>query len=99
MWDTGNVLSDPVTGDPVNILAPGLAEELIPTEEEAEKFRYIPFRSVGGESVMQVFRGEKMCIHLGEECWIKKPLLGISRTEISGERTYQMILNPGVLAR
>ena len=99
LWDTGNVLSDPVTGDPVNILAPGLAEELIPTGEEAEKFRYIPFRSVGGESVMQVFRGEKMCIHLGEECWIKKPLLGISQTEISGERTYQMILNPGVLAR
>ena len=28
LWDTGNVLSDPVTGDPVNILAPGLAEEL-----------------------------------------------------------------------
>lgn len=99
LWDTGNALRDPVTGDPVSILAPGLAEELFPEGEGMENFRYIPFRSVGGESVMQVFRGEKMCIHLGEECWIVKPLLGISCTEISAEGTYQMILNPGVLSR
>ncbi len=48
---------------------------------------------------MQVFRGEKMCIHMGEDCWIIKPLLGISCVEISGEGTYQMILNPGILSR
>ena len=99
LWDTGNVLSDPVTGDPVSILAPGLAEELFSVSERTAGFRYIPFRSVGGESVMQVFRGEKMCIHMGEDCWIIKPLLGISCVEISGEGTYQMILNPGILSR
>ncbi len=99
LWDTGNVLSDPVTGDPVNILAPGLAEALISASEREPGFRYIPFRSVGGESVMQVFRGEKMCIHMEEDCWIIKPLLGISCVEISAEGTYQMILNPGILSR
>ena len=98
MWDTGNVLSDPGYGRPCKHSGSRTGRRADSHREEAEKFRYIPFRSVGGESVMQVFRGEKMCIHLGEECWIKKPLLGISQTEISGERTYQMILNPGVLA-
>lgn len=99
LWDTGNVLMDPVTGDPVSILTPSLAEEILGGVQTGKCFRYIPFCSVGGESVMPVFRGEKMCIHMGEECWIADPLLGISNTEFSREKTYQMILNPGVLSR
>lgn len=99
LWDTGNILSDPVTGDPVNILSPALAERFLEQGGTEKGFRYIPFCSVSGESIMPVFRGEKMCIHTGEECWIMNPLLGVSRSEISGEENYQMILNPGVLSR
>ena len=99
LWDTGNNLTDPLTGDPVNIVAPGLAKEMLAPEGADKGFRYIPFRCVGGESVLPVFRGEKMCIHTGEDCWIMRPLLGISPSGLSREDGCQMILNPGVLYR
>ena len=99
LWDTGNTLTDPVTGDPVSILAPGLAEEIGLWGGTGKGLRYIPFRSVSGDGVMPVFRVEKMCIHMEEDCWIMNPLLGVGQAEISLGKTCQMILNPGVLSR
>lgn len=101
LWDTGNTLTDPVTGEPVTILAPKLAGEILEGEglSYTDGFRYIPYRSISGEGIMPVFRGERMCIHTEEECWIMNPLLGVSKVEISSEKNCQMILNPGVLSR
>lgn len=107
LWDTGNTLTDPLTGEPVSILSPELAREILDMgtksaeqgEETGAGLRFIPFRSVSGEGVMPVFRGEKMCIHTGEECWIMNPLLGVSQAELMPGKTCQMILNPGVLSR
>ena len=97
LWDTGNRLVDGLTGSPVNVLDPAFAREAFEPEERKRGIRYIPFRCVGGESAMQIFRVEKMCIHMEGEYWIMNPVLGISGESFSCEGEYQMILSPGVL--
>ena len=97
LCDTGNVLADPLTGDPVCILDPGAAEHIFGLSGGLERFRYIPYRCVGGESVMKIFRAEQMCILAEEEIWIQSPLLGVGETVLSEKGEYQMILNPDVL--
>ena len=96
LWDTGNSLRDDLTGYPVNILDPGFAGLAFRPEEKMKGIRYIPYRCVSGEDVMQIFRIEKMCIHMEGEYWIMDPILGIGRQEISAGEDYQMILNPGI---
>lgn len=96
LCDTGNVLTDPLTGDPVSILDPGVAEYIFGLSGTPERFRYIPYRCVSGESVMKIFRAEKMCVAAGEETWIQSPLLGVGETALSGAGEYQMLLNPDI---
>ena len=99
LWDTGNQLVDDLTGSPVNIIDPEFAREAFGPEERMRGIRYIPFRCIGGESVMQIFRIEKMCVHMEGEYWIMNPVLGIGREEISCAGDYQMILSPGIFDR
>lgn len=99
LWDTGNALTDPVTGEPVSILDPGLAGSMFGPVEQMRGFRFIPYRCVGGESIMKVFRAEKMCVRRDGEIWVEAPLLGISENSLCENGDYQMILNPGVLVR
>ena len=67
---------------------------------ELEKgFRLIPYRCVsGGESVMKVFRVKKMCVHMEEDRWIENALVGIGEESLSGDREYEMILNPAIFS-
>lgn len=96
LCDTGNVLTDPLTGDPVSILDPGAAEYIFCLSGTPERFRYIPYRCVSGESVMKIFRADKMCVDAGEETWIHSPLLGVGENALSGTGEYQMLLNPDI---
>lgn len=93
LLDTGNVLSDPVSGDPVSILDPDLAVQVIGILGEEPVYRYIPYRCVGGESIMKVFRIDKMCVHMDAESWIDHPLLGVAEQKLSADGEYRMILN------
>lgn len=102
LWDTGNDLRDFVTGRPVSVLAPGLAGKISGSPEGERGFHLIPYRCVGGESLMRVFCIEKMCIHTqktwpGEELWIFDPVLGIGENALCSEEGYDMILNPELL--
>ncbi len=101
LLDTGNDLRDFATGSPVSILDPHLAEKISAVPETEKGFHLIPYHCVGGDSVMKVFRIEKMCIHIPEDSggdfWIRDPVLGIGETELSGGGEYEMILHPGVL--
>lgn len=101
LWDTGNELRDFVTDDPVNILDPGFLCEITELPEAERGFHMIPYRCVSGEQVMKVFRIEKMCVHMGragEERWIHNPLLGVGEETLSGNREYELILNPGIFS-
>lgn len=96
--DTGNSLRDHITGDPVSIIDPGCISSLSGRPEEERGFRLIPYKCVGGESMMRVFRARKMCVHMEEDRWIEEPLLGIGEKSLSGDGEYEMILNPAVLS-
>lgn len=99
--DTGNGLQDPVSGDPVSVLDPACAKEMLNEEQDGIQIRYIPYRTVGGDGVMPVFRAEEMVIFLmrEEKIQVPAPLIGICEGEISGQEDYQMILHPNLLIR
>lgn len=98
--DTGNGLTDPLSGEPVSVLDPAYAKQILREEKGSTGIRYIPYRTVGGEGMMPVFRAEQM-----EVCWpkegqkfrVQRPVIGICEGKISEQEDYQMILNPDVL--
>lgn len=101
LWDTGNELRDFVTDDPVNVLDPHFLQEITDLPEAERGFHLIPYRCVGGERVMKVFRIEKMCVHTGrnnEDRWIQNPLFGIGEEMLSKNNEYEIILNPGIFS-
>lgn len=48
LYDTGNVLTEPISGRPVSIIEKALVEEIWMLEE-IQRYKYIPFHSVGKE--------------------------------------------------
>lgn len=104
--DTGNSLTDPLTGEGVHVLDSRVYEQMCKKEGRVEtteasdirkaefgRIRYIPYRSIGGSSIMKVFRGRKMCVGKEEKQWIEFPLIGVSESPISEDGHYQLILN------
>lgn len=100
LLDTGNGLTDPVSGDPVSVIDSACARQMLEKEGKNKGIRYIPYRTVSGDGVMPVFRAGQMKVVLpGEkgECTIRRPVIGICEEQISGQEDYQLILNPDVL--
>lgn len=94
MVDSGNSLSDPLTGKPVHIIGKKAMKKLT-EDEEIEKLRYITYCTIQEqESVMPVIMIDKMCIHGSEEKQINFPLFGISGQEMFGNENYEIILHP-----
>lgn len=100
--DTGNGLTDPLSGEPVSVLDSDCAGQIFGEERENTGIRYIPYCTVGGEGVMPVFRAEQMevCLMEGDEkIRMQRPVIGICEGKISEREDYQMILNPEILAK
>lgn len=95
--DTGNTLTDPISGEAVCVIDQAFARRMFPGTESIKGIRYIPYRSVGGESILPVLRIEKMGIRRKEMQWISRPVIGICEEKISEHEDYQMILNPDIL--
>ncbi len=95
--DTGNGLEDNFSKEPVSVIDKTLARSVLADEDLKNGFHYIPYRTVGKESIMPVFRIRKMCIHLEEERWVEAPVIGVCEDRVSEQQEYQMILNPDLL--
>lgn len=94
--DTGNSLTDPITGNPVCILESEKVKDYISCEK-VSKLRKIPFCSLGErEGMLPVMEIEKMCVQKEKEYRILHPVIGICGERISGHGTYGMILNPDI---
>lgn len=101
LLDTGNGLTDPLSGEPVSVIDPVCAGQILGGETSGAGIRYIPYRTVGGEGVMPVFRAEQLEICLAEEgtrFQAQHPIIGICEGNVSEQEDYQMILNPDILA-
>lgn len=94
--DTGNHLTDELTGKAVSVIGRETAGKLL-KNNLPDKIRFIPYRTVGKtDGVMPVFVLDKMRIEGKENEWIEHPLIGISDTRISASEDYDMIINPEV---
>ncbi len=96
--DTGNQLSDPVSGAPVCIIGRKLAEE-ISSCFRPEKYHAIPFRSVGKESgILHAYELPELVVEeQGRKIRKEHIILAICDTGISEESVCQMILHPRLL--
>ena len=92
--DSGNGLSDALTGKPVHIIDRKAMEKLT-EENKIEKIRYIPYRTVQeGEGILPVIVIDKMCIHGSYEKEVLAPLIGVSGQKGFMNGTYEMIIHP-----
>lgn len=105
--DTGNTLRDPVTGEPVTVCVPealrplfrtGEAELLAngdPTEAAkvlGDRFRLVPYRSLGGGGVLAAFRPDRLVIGGKVQ---KSGLVAIAREGISEGKGYAALTYAG----
>ena len=87
--DTGNSLTEPITGKPVSVIQ---AEEL---KEIPDKILLVPYNSVGKErGLMRAFVADNMIVN-GRT--VEKPIIGIHKGSFGGNNRYQLILHPKIL--
>lgn len=99
LLDTGNRLSDTLTGKPVSIITPDTAEHLGLSKlpEVTEAVRYISYQSIGNKNgVLPVFCIDKMCLRKkGKKTEVDFPMIAVCKDELDSDE-YQMILNPDI---
>ena len=93
--DSGNTLTEPISGAPVSVLDAGIFDRLWP--EGLPGFRAIPYHSVGKKS--GILKGylvpQIMIVHQGVEQEYRNVYLAVSG-EIAGE-DLPMLINPALL--
>lgn len=95
LMDTGNSLREPISGKPVAVIE----EDIFNTLEGVrlpEKLKMIPYRSVGrSNGIMEGYELPEIRICAeDEEICEQKVIVGISKTKVSTDGRYQMILHP-----
>lgn len=96
-WDSGNLLTDPYFGKPVQIIGRHTAEQifggLIPA------MRLIPYRSLGSEgALLPVCSAQEMYIYCGKNKKVICPvILGIADNELLRGKEYDVILHASMI--
>ncbi len=103
MLDTGHSLTDSITNYPIIIIEGSVAKNLlgfVPSVENiaadtpySEKFRLIPFSSVGGHGLLPAFKPDNVSIILNSTAKSPGPVLVAVSNEPLGE-DYKAIISP-----
>lgn len=99
LLDTGNHLTEPITGRPVSILDWQEAEKMQrfrQIQEEENGYLYIPYHTVGTENgwMMGMVIDEMVIRYQGKEIRTAHPVLAVSRQQLSPEGRYGLIVHP-----
>ena len=97
IWDTGNQLTEPLTGQPVSIVETGAARELLGENWEMRRgFFMIPYHSLGTEkSWMRGVAIDRLEVLLdGEKITVERPVFALYEGKVSSTERYQVILHP-----
>lgn len=102
LFDTGNLLRDPITGKYVHIIDKEISKSLLGKGEQVSLAEYgirlIPYKTIAKSGLIPAFTITEMLVSNGiEEKRIKSPMIGISSEKISSGQKYHMILNSGEL--
>lgn len=98
LLDTGNFLTDPVSGKPVSVV-----EETDITkawlEKYPQKYKIIPYQSVGkAHGVLEGIMVDELIIHKEREQVVKKgAVIALYRGRLSNDGAFQMILNHSLI--
>lgn len=93
--DTGNSLYEPIGRKPVSVVEKNILEALF-DGEYPDKFRAVPFRSIGrGHGILKGYEITEMIIEgENEKIKIEEPIVGLFDGKLSADKAYQMILHP-----
>ena len=94
--DTGNQLTEPLTGRAVSILSPGQAEKLLKGGWEQERgMCLIPYHSIGKSGWMKAVIADRMeTVYGGKTVVTERPVLAVSAATLSLKAAYGIILHP-----
>lgn len=96
LYDTGNGLTEPVSGKMVHIAEYKILKPLLEGDEKAKENIYvIPFHSIGEEDgIMYGIRMDEMVVLVDDEPkFLYNPIIGIYTGNISKRGNYSVILN------
>lgn len=88
LYDTGNQLVSPYTGEAVMIIAKELVEQM--EVEKTQNPLWIPYHSIGGDGLLPAYRFPRLTLQNGQ---IKEDFLAAASENISMDHTIQIILN------
>ena len=102
LYDTGNLLKDPITGRCVHIIdretAKSIGVSIGEAMEYSCKIRLIPYRTIANTGLIPVFSVTRIKVSNERANYvIQNPLLGVSGENFSSNQKYHMILNAGEL--
>lgn len=96
LLDTGNSLTEPISGSPVSVVNDEKILQMMKGDERTkEKFRAVPFHSVGKKAgILEAYRIDCMEIKKdGSIHHIDNPIVAVYRGKLSGKGEYEMLLN------
>lgn len=96
LYDTGNGLTEPVSGKMVHIAEYKILKPLLDGDEKAKENIYvIPFHSIGEEDgIMYGIRMDEMVVLVDDEPkFLYNPIIGIYTGNVSKRGNYSVILN------
>ena len=96
--DTGNHLTDPISGAPVSVISGKIARCMASCLAQ-EKFHAVPYRSVGKQNgILSAYELPELFIEeAGGMLKREHVIVAVCDTGISKDSEYQMILHPGLL--
>lgn len=96
LWDTGNQLFDPISGQPVHILDSQVCRTIV---ETVQAVRYIPYQTIGvSEGILPAIFFDAIEIETEEEAiLLTKPLVALSSRPVSPKGEYQLLLHGSAL--
>lgn len=98
LLDTGNGLTEPVSGKPVSLISESFLRERGITFSQ-ENLRLIPFHSIGkGHGCLEGHFIERLVIQEEDgDFTVLNAVIGVSKEEVSSGGNYEIIINPGLL--